>query len=67
MKLSIKLLIVALLLIGAAFAASAQTYWSYGAPVRIRPAYSDARQAPDCTFREISRVTTHPSKTTRER
>ncbi|MFZ2077772.1 MAG: hypothetical protein WAV38_14190 [Xanthobacteraceae bacterium] len=30
MKLSTKLLIVALLLIGAAFAASAQTYWSYG-------------------------------------
>ena len=31
MKLTTKLLIVALLLIGAAFAASAQTYWSYGA------------------------------------
>ena len=30
MKLTTKLLIVALLLIGAAFAASAQTYWSYG-------------------------------------
>ena len=31
MKLTTKLLIVALPLIGAAFAASAQTYWSYGA------------------------------------
>ena len=30
MKLTTKLLIVALLLIGAAFAASAQTYWTYG-------------------------------------
>ena len=92
MKLTTKLLIVALLLIGAAFAASAQTYWSYGAcSLKARgyygtpygggpqygsgggdqygygPAYSYARQAPDCTFREISRVRTPPSKTTRKR
>jgi hypothetical protein len=31
------------------------------------PAYSYARQAPDCTFRATSQVSTHPSQTAHKR
>jgi hypothetical protein len=93
MKLPTKCLVATLLLVAAASAASAQTYWTYGGCYSLKergyygtpygggpqygsgggdqygygPAYSYARQAPDCTFQGISRFSTHPSKTAHKR
>jgi hypothetical protein len=92
MKLSKKLLIAALLLIGAS-AAAAQSYWTYGGCYSLKergyygtpygggpqygsgggdqygygPAYSYARQAPNCINPRTSRVGTRRSKTAHEK
>jgi hypothetical protein len=91
MKLSEKLLIAALLLIGTASAAAAQSYRTYGGCYSLKergyygtpygggpqwgsgggdqygygPAYSYARQAPDCVDPGTSRIGTRRSKTSR--